>query len=80
MGGQYSLVKILGSWALAAVPMGILSWIVFPALSPDYRSEPLTAGVTRIVLLTMGLIWLFALGSLSGTSRLFDDNWVYLMW
>jgi uncharacterized protein len=61
MGEQYSLAKILGIWALATVPMGILSWIVFPALSPDYRSDPLGAGVTRIVLLTIGLVWLFIL-------------------
>ena len=31
---QYSLAKILGIWALAAVPMGILSWIAFPLLAP----------------------------------------------
>jgi hypothetical protein len=34
MGEQYSLAKILGIWALAAIPMGILSWVVFPAVSP----------------------------------------------
>jgi len=61
MGDQYSLARILGIWALAAIPMGILSWIVFPALSPDHNSDPLGAGVTRIVLLTIGLIWLFVL-------------------
>jgi len=61
MGGQYSLGRILGIWALAALPMGILSWIVFPAVSPDYVTDPLGAGVTRIVLLTLGLIWLFVL-------------------
>lgn len=58
---QYSLAHILGIWTLAAVPMGLLSWVVFPALSPDSRSDPLGAGVTRIVLLTLGLIWLFVL-------------------
>ena len=61
MEGQYSLAKILGIWALAAIPMGILSWIVFPALSPDSSLDPLGAGVTRIGLLTIGLIWLFVL-------------------
>ncbi len=60
-GEQYSLAKILGIWALAAVPMGILGWILFPALSPDSGSDPLGAGVTRLVLLTVGLIWLFVL-------------------
>lgn len=61
MGEQYSLARILGIWALAAIPMGILNWIVFPALSPDFGSDPLGAGVTRVVLLTFGLIWLFVL-------------------
>ena len=58
---QYSLGKILGIWILAALPMGILSWIVFPAVSPDAESDPLGAGVTRIAVLTIGLIWLFVL-------------------
>ena len=60
-GEQYSLARILAIWALAAVPMGILSWLVFPAVSPASRSDPLGAGVTRIVLLTNGLIWQFVL-------------------
>jgi len=58
---QYSLARILGIWALAAFPMAILSWVVFPALSPGFASDPLGAGVTRLVLLTLGLIWLFVL-------------------
>jgi membrane protease YdiL (CAAX protease family) len=61
MGEQYSLAKILGIWALATLPMGILSWIVFPAVSPDYVTDPLGAGATRLGLLTLGLIWLFVL-------------------
>ncbi|HEY5730777.1 MAG TPA: CPBP family intramembrane glutamic endopeptidase [Anaerolineales bacterium] len=59
--GQYTIWQILGIWLLATIPMGILSWIVFPALSPDFSSDPLGAGVTRIVLITVGLIWLFVL-------------------
>ena len=58
---QYSLAKILGIWALAAAPMGILSWIVFPLLAPDSESDPLGFGVTRLVLLALGLVWLFVL-------------------
>ncbi len=41
--------------------MGILSWVVFPRLAPDFQSDPLGAGVTRMVLLSLGLIWLFVL-------------------
>ena len=58
---QYTLWQILGIWALAALPMGILSWVVFPAVSPDFSADPLGASVTRIALLTVGLIWLFVL-------------------
>jgi membrane protease YdiL (CAAX protease family) len=58
---QYSLAKILGVWALAALPMGVLGWLVFPRLAPDFESDPLGSGVTRVVLLTLGLLWLFVL-------------------
>src|SRR6185503_9211767 len=58
---QYSLATILRLWAVAAIPMGLLSWVVYPAVSPDGASDPLGAGVARIALLTVGLIWLFAL-------------------
>ncbi len=56
---QYSLAKILGIWALATVPMGVLGWIVFPLLAPDSGSDPLGFGVTRLVLIMLGLIWLW---------------------
>jgi membrane protease YdiL (CAAX protease family) len=75
MGEQYSLAKILGIWALAAVPMGVLSWIVFPALSPDFGSDPLGAGVTRFVLLTVGLIWLFVLSMITVRKEEGDLRW-----
>jgi uncharacterized protein len=75
MGEQYSLAKILGIWALAAIPMGILSWIVFPALSPDFNSDPLGAGVTRIVLLMVGLIWLFILSMIIVRQEEGDLRW-----
>jgi uncharacterized protein len=75
MGEQYSLAKILGIWALAAIPMGILSWVVFPAVSPDFGSDPLGAGVTRIVLLTVGLIWLFVLSMIIVRREEGDLRW-----
>jgi membrane protease YdiL (CAAX protease family) len=75
MEGQYSLGRILGIWALAAIPMGILSWIVFPALSPDISTDPLGAGVTRFVLLTIGLIWLFVLSMIIVRQEEGDLRW-----
>jgi membrane protease YdiL (CAAX protease family) len=56
--------------------MGILSWIVFPALSPDYRSDPLGAGVTRLILLTVGLIWLFVLSLIIVRQEEGNLHWV----
>ena len=29
---QYSVAKILGVWAAATIPMGVLAWIVAPTL------------------------------------------------
>lgn len=60
-GAQYSLARILVIWALAALPMGALSWFVFPAISPNAEADPLGAGVTRLSVLTVGLVWLFVL-------------------
>src|SRR3990172_5299381 len=74
-GGQYSLAKILGIWALAAVPMGGLSWVVFPAVSPDYATDPFGAGVTRLVLLAVGLIWLFVLSMIIVRQEQGDLRW-----
>lgn len=75
MEGQYSLAKILGIWSLAAIPMGILSWVVFPAVSPGFNSDPLRAGVTRIALLMVGLIWLFVLSMIIVRNEEGDLRW-----
>ena len=75
MGAQYSLARILGIWALATIPMGVLSWIVFPALVPDSGSDPLVAGVRRIALLTCGLIWLFVLSMIIVRQEEGDLRW-----
>ena len=57
---QYSLAKILGVWAAAAVPMGVLAWIVAPWLSDQLGGrEPL--GEALLICLTAGLIWQFVL-------------------
>src|SRR5215217_6825741 len=72
---QYSLAKILGIWALAAAPMGILSWIVSPLLAPDFESDPLAFGVTRIVLLALGLVWLFVLSMIIVRHEEGDLRW-----
>ena len=72
---QYSLAKILGIWALATVPMGVLGWIVFPLLASDSGSDPLGFGVTRLVLLTLGLVWLFVLSMIIVRREEGDLRW-----
>jgi len=61
---QYSLAQILGIWVAAAVPMGILGWVVYPALTPDREADPLGAAVTRTILMAAGLVWQFVLAML----------------
>jgi uncharacterized protein len=58
---QYSLLQVLAIWAAAALPMGILGWIVAPALAPDIRTNPIGAVLIRYGVLTLGLMWMFVL-------------------
>src|SRR5829696_481180 len=74
-GEQYSLARILSIWALAAAPMGILNWIVFPLLAPGFESDPLGFGITLLVLLTLGLVWLFVLSMIIVRREEGDLRW-----
>jgi membrane protease YdiL (CAAX protease family) len=53
-GGQYSPAKILGIWALVALPMGLIHWVVRPILIPRVHMEP---GFLYLILITLGLVW-----------------------
>jgi uncharacterized protein len=54
---QYTLPGVLATWAAAAIPMGILGWVVAPALAP----APQSPGFERLAVLTVGLAWQFVL-------------------
>jgi membrane protease YdiL (CAAX protease family) len=57
---QYSLAEIVGVWAAAAVPMGVLAWIVAPLLRDQLGGdEPLAQAL--LICITAGLIWQFVL-------------------
>jgi hypothetical protein len=57
---QYSLARILGLWAAAAVPMGILAWVVAPWLGDRIGGrEPLAKGL--LICFNVGLLWIFVL-------------------
>jgi len=80
---QYSRARTFGLWAAAAVPMGILAWVVAPWLSHHLGGrEPL--GEALLILFNIGLLWILALtlviirweqGSLEW-SRLRDALWL----
>ncbi len=55
----YTLRQILGIWATATLPMAVLGWLVNPLLAPLLDPQVGVAGVTRVLLLTLGLIWQF---------------------
>jgi membrane protease YdiL (CAAX protease family) len=57
---QYSLAKILGVWAAAALPMGILAWVVAPLVAGRLEG-PVPLMRALLGLLTIGLIWQFVL-------------------
>lgn len=56
---QYTLWQILAIWLAAGVPMWLLGWVAYPALSAGL--PPVDAGLLRLKLLTVGLIWQFIL-------------------
>jgi uncharacterized protein len=57
---QYSLAQILAVWAAAALPMGVLAWVVAPLLAGGLDG-PVPLMRTLLALLTIGLIWQFVL-------------------
>ena len=57
---QYSLWKILGIWLAAAAPMGVLAWLVAPALAGSAPS-PGRFTVCLAASITVGLVWQFVL-------------------
>lgn len=57
---QYSLSQIIAVWAAAAVPMGVLAWVVAPLLEDQLGGdEPLAQAL--FICLTVGLVWQFVL-------------------
>jgi CAAX protease family protein len=53
---QYTLWQILGIWALVAVPMALLAWVVAPAIIPY---SPFAPGITAWLLMIAGMAWEF---------------------
>ena len=56
---QYSRRRIFAIWAAAAVPMGVLAWIVAPAIADGDSAESMFRPL--VACLTAGLAWQFVL-------------------
>lgn len=55
---QFSLGQIVAVWAAAALPMGVLTWIVAPALKDDFSGAgnvPMAKALLLVI--TCGLVW-----------------------
>jgi len=57
---QLSLARIIAVWLAAAVPMGLLAWVVAPAIA-DHLNGPNALVRALIPALTAGLVWQFVL-------------------
>jgi len=55
---QYSLAKILGLWFIAALPMGILAYLITPVVASQFDLE---LGLARWFMIIVGQFWLFAI-------------------
>src|SRR3954447_5831381 len=53
---QYSRAGVLAVWAAAALPMGVLAWVVTPAVAGSGAPVGRFA-VTLLAALTFGLVW-----------------------
>jgi CAAX protease family protein len=59
---QHSVAGILAIWAAAAIPMGVLAWLVAPALEDSFSGPGNVPMVKSLLLfLTAGLVWQFVL-------------------
>jgi uncharacterized protein len=57
---QYTKSRVLGIWTAAAVPMGLLAWVVAPVLA-HFLHGPAALSRALILALTAGLLWQFVL-------------------
>jgi membrane protease YdiL (CAAX protease family) len=75
---QYSLAQMLGIWAAVTLPMFVLAWVVFPALAPDFETDPVGRGAVKMAAMAVGLIWDFVLAMIIVYREEGDLRWATL--
>jgi len=81
--GQYSLTKIFSIWVAVVAPIAILNYIIKPAISPNFDSDPIGAAKVKVGLITVGLIWQFVLAMIIVYREEGDLSWATIkqrMW
>lgn len=71
-GEPYGVGKVLAIWAAAAAPMGLLGWVVAPLVMARVELEP---GIVFWLLMTVGMMWQFALSALLLRRECPDWSW-----
>lgn len=74
---QYSRGGVLAVWAAAALPMGILSWVVAPAIAGPGPS-PERFLITLVGAMTVGLVWQAVLTLILVLRERRDPSWTSL--
>lgn len=69
---QYSLPAILGIWAAATIPMGVLAFVVAPAVMSRTTLHP---GLVYWICMVVGMTWLFVLSLLLLRQELGGLRW-----
>jgi uncharacterized protein len=62
--GQYSLTRILGIWATAAIPMALLAWVATPLVRDRFDlgvGDANREAFTRADFIMIGMVWQFVL-------------------
>lgn len=76
---QYGLGRIFAVWAAAALPMGVLAWLVAPAVKGSFAGTgnvPMFKAL--MVCLTAGLVWQFVLVAILVVREQHDLRWATL--
>ena len=76
---QYGLGRIFAVWAAAALPMGVLAWLVAPAVKDSFAGTgnvPMFKAL--MVCLTAGLVWQFVLVAILVGREQHDLRWATL--
>ncbi len=72
---QYGIGKIVGLWALVALPMLLFRFVLMPILVPIVPFHP---GILYWIMMIIGMIWQFALSVIILRRELGVLNWVKL--